>query len=224
VATLNRRLAAAGFAQVASFAVVLAVGAVGGGSHSPAHRFSLTVTVVAQSGASASSAGALGGKRSASSTPALSSKSSLFDGTRVWILAIGSDVRVESGLLKAAGRPVTSVPNGSNLVCVSPPGGLRHIGPAVAGPAAWICSLVGAGTGSAVAASGSLDSAGKLVRTVPEGSYLVCVSPSTRWRSANAAVVKLPGWICKHAKISKGPQTVVFQLTKQAAIPGGSGP
>jgi len=221
VATLNRRLAAAGFAQVASFAVVLAVGAVGGGSPSPAHRFSLTTTVVAQSGTSAS--GALGGKRSASSTPALSSKSSPFSRSRVWILRIGFNVRVESGLLKAAGKPVTSVPKGSDLVCVSPPGGLRHFGPAVAGPAAWICSLAGAGTGSAVAASGSLDSAGKLVRSVPEGSYLVCVSPSTGWRSANAAV-RLPGWICKHAKVGKGPQTVVFQLTRQAAIPGGSAP
>jgi len=222
VATLNRRLAAAGFAQVASFAVVLAVGAVGGGSPSPAHRFNLTITVVAQGGASAG--GALTGKRSASSTPALSGKSSPFGGRPVWILRIGSNVRVESGLLRAAGKPVTSVPKGPSLVCVSPPGGLRHIGPAVAGPAAWICSLAGAATGSAVAASGSLDSAGKLVRSLPEGSYLACVSPSTGWRSANAAVVKLPGWICKHAKIGKGPQTVVIQLTRQAAIPGGSGP
>jgi hypothetical protein len=236
VATLNRRLAAPVFAQVVSFAVVLAIGAAVGGSSSPVHRVKLTIAAVPAT-TSARSTGILGGNRSASpaptspapTSPAPSSAapssagiSGQFGGLRVWVLRVGAPVIVASGRLNPAANQVPSVPKGFSFLCVSPPSAGRLVGPAALGPAAWICSAVRAGNDSAAAASGMLNSAGKFVTSVPEGSYLVCVSAPAGWRSVNAAVV-LPGWICERAKVGGDLYALEFPLTRQAPTRSRSG-
>jgi hypothetical protein len=102
---------------------------------------------------------------------------------------------------------------------VSPPTGWQQASPVAASQPALICSPLRAGTDSA--ASGQLNSTGKLVMSVSEGSYLVCVSPPVGWRDLDASLVVPPGWICIRARVGPSPLSVTITLTKLPTADGG---
>jgi hypothetical protein len=113
----RRRLAAAASALVASFAVVLAIGAFTGGSpsyHATAGAVRLTVSV----------------------TPA---RHGLAGGGPVSVLRAPSLAQAASGRLSSAGVLQVSVAEGAYFVCVRPPGGWSVADPAVMQLPGWSC-------------------------------------------------------------------------------------
>lgn len=118
MAVLGRsRLAAAAGALVASFAVVLAIGAFTGGSpsqHATARPVTLTVKVTA-------------------------TRDGLVQGLPVTVLRVHSLTSAASGRVSSAGMLQGSVPSGSYLVCLRPPGGWSAADPDVIRLPGWVC-------------------------------------------------------------------------------------
>jgi hypothetical protein len=115
--TGRNRVAAAASALVASFAVVLAIGAFTGGSSSHSGTVGpvrLTVDVTAV-------------------RPIVAS------GRLITVLRIGSLTQTASGRVSSAGVVHVKVAQGSYLVCVSPPKGWRVAGPVVIRMPRWAC-------------------------------------------------------------------------------------
>ena len=141
LAALNLRgFGGLALAQVASFAVVLAIGALGGGSphhQAPAGGVRLGVTVLAGQG---SEPGATAGSRTGQRSPR--SARSPFLGRRVAVLAVSSPATVASGRLNSAGQMVAKVSEGSYVVCVNPPREWTAARPAAALMPGWTCAGV----------------------------------------------------------------------------------
>jgi hypothetical protein len=113
----RKRLVAIASAMAASFAAVLAIGALAGGSpphQAPARHVKPTIS-------------------------ATSARIDRARGRPVSVLRIPSLTRAVSGDLTGAGRLQVSVTAGAYLVCGSPPSGWRAAGPAVIKLPHWAC-------------------------------------------------------------------------------------